>query len=60
MLKVFRNKLRSWNVEVFGFLNLQEEETFKDLNALDFVMVGDDLADIEALAVNRSLASNIV
>ncbi|XP_058775742.1 uncharacterized protein LOC131650016 [Vicia villosa] len=59
-LKYLRGKLRVWNVKVFGFLNLQEEEAFKNLNALDFVMVGDDPVDIEALAINRSLASKRV
>lgn len=58
--KFLRGKLRVWNVDVFGFLNLKEEEPIKELNVLDFVMVGDDPVDIEELVCNQSFVSSKV
>lgn len=59
-LKFLRNKLRSWNVEVFGFLDLQEEEALREFNSLDFVSVGTNPVDIDKLSLDMRLASNKV
>lgn len=59
-LKFLRGKLRVWNVEVYGFLDLQEDDAIKDLFALDFVLEDGNLVDINALAVSRALASKKV
>ncbi|XP_058750389.1 uncharacterized protein LOC131623395 [Vicia villosa] len=56
-LKFLRSKLRVWNVKVFDLLDLQEENAFKELNALDFAMMGDNPVDIDSLAINRLMAS---
>ncbi|CAI8611460.1 unnamed protein product [Vicia faba] len=40
-LKVLREKLRRWNMEIFGYLNLEEDEAFKALMLLILLWYGD-------------------
>lgn len=36
-LAFLSEKLRTWNMEILGHLNLEVEEAVKDLNILDFM-----------------------
>lgn len=57
---VFKQKLRKWNLEVYGHLNLGIKELVKELNLLDFVAASDESVDVETLVSNRILASSRV
>lgn len=59
-LKFLRGYLRKWNLEVFVYLNLEVDDTLKDLNDLDVVGADCDLVDVSNLASRRYLASSMV
>ncbi|XP_058767495.1 uncharacterized protein LOC131641210 [Vicia villosa] len=52
-LKILRGKLRVWNREVFGWIDLKVEEEVDKMNELDRLMVDNLGGDIEDLVVER-------
>ncbi|XP_058775012.1 uncharacterized protein LOC131649262 [Vicia villosa] len=59
-LRGMRGKLRLWNMEIYGYLNLEDGEAVKDLNVLDYTKVSNDTMDVDSLVSRRTLASSRV
>lgn len=57
-LRLLKEKLRWWNKEVFGKVDLEVEEGVRDLNAADYSLERDRDISCDAIVAKRKEASN--
>lgn len=52
-LKLLRDQLRRWNVDIFGKINLEVDRSIKELNILDLEAAKDIKKDVEGILPSK-------